>query len=117
MIDKEFRLFLPKKYNGKRINKKDFDDILRRISNRFGGSTVFNSIGVWKDDKGKLIKEPVWVITADRDVSKIIEDDIKFMSDMGVELGKRFNQDVMFETRDNIEVKQILTKKNLKGVI
>lgn len=121
--DREFRLFLPKMYDGNRITKKEFRDITGRICDRFGGATVFDVTGHWKSPKGVVMTEPVWVISADRDSEytknyhKVLAQDRKFMKKIARELGLRFNQQVMFETRDRIEVDQIrIKKKSLRKV-
>ena len=122
--DREFRLFLPKEYDGKRITKKEFKDVTGKICDRFGGATVFDVTGTWKSPKGIVMTEPVWVISADRDSEntknyhKTLALDRKFMKQLARNLGQRFNQEVMFETRDRIEVDQIVIKrKNMKKVV
>ena len=121
--DREFRIFLPKQYDGKKITKKQLSGVLKKVSNRFGGATVFDATGTWNDFNGKNITEPVWVISADRDSEhtrnyrKVLAGDRKFMKKLALELGAKYNQDVMFETRDRVEVEQYITKRqNLKKV-
>jgi len=121
--DREFRIFVPKQNGKKKLSKKELSGILKRVSARFGGATVFDVTGSWNDFNGKNITEPVWVISADRDSErtknyrKVLAGDRKFMKNLALEFGKKYNQDVMFETRDRVEVDQFITKKkSLKKV-
>lgn len=122
--DREFRIFLPKEYNGKKIPKTELKSVLKKVSDRFGGSTVLDATGSWNDFNGKNITEPVWIICADRDSEstknyrKVLAKDRNFMKALALKLGNKYNQDVMFETRDRIEVEKYVTKKkSLKKVV
>ena len=59
------------------------------IDDRFGGSTVTEGSGSWKDDTGKLVIEPVYVITIACTDSLVTMESLDAIADNIGRLGKQ----------------------------
>lgn len=83
------------------------------MSERFGGVTIFPSVlGCWVDEwhGGKLVCEENVLITSIidsesvSDFNRVVEEDRKFMADLGREAGRTFGQAVIMETQGKKEM-------------
>ena len=59
----EALIIVPKKNNSGASIRKVRDTAIEAIIAAFGGCTVTEGRGYWKDDTGKLYAEPVWKLT------------------------------------------------------
>lgn len=113
--DRQYTLVLPKVYDGKKIPDEEVDKVAKKISKRFGGVTITDGEGGWVSGSGEYIEEPVYIFEIDRDIDpeskEIIERDKEWLEDLGAELGDKFNQDVILETTDKIEMKMVSSSK------
>jgi len=112
--DIEFGIILPKYDNsGRKIDPRFAKEVAIKMSKRFGGVTTFPTVlGCWVSDRGDLQCEENILITSIRDTESIedkpvheqIEEDRRFMEELGRECGKLFGQASVMETSGRKEV-------------
>jgi len=111
--DIEFGIILPKYDNSMRkINPELHEKIAKEMSERFGGVTIIPSVlGCWVDERrNKLVCEENAMFLSVRDtesvsgdVRRIIEEDRKFMENLGKKAGKLFGQAAIMELQGKRE--------------
>lgn len=129
--DIEFGIILPKYDNsGAKINPELHKKIAVKMSEHFGGVTVFPSVlGCWVNENNELQCEENVLITSIRDtesiekgktIEEVLENDRKFMWELGKKAGEIFGQASIMETQGRKEAtfiegeyKEKLSKKKL----
>ena len=68
MLNHKFRFFVPGTNGGVIIDRQMqgqmADKVMGAFANLFGGCTVMDARGAWKNQNGKLVKEPVVLVEA-----------------------------------------------------
>jgi len=122
--DVEFGIILPKYDNsGYKIDPQYIRNIAHKMSERFGGVTIFPSVlGCWvDDDTGNLVCEEnvmMWSIrdteqvkSEGKDLEDVLEQDRRFMTDLGREAGIMFGQAWITETQGKKEIEFLKGRK------
>ncbi len=115
----EFKLILPLFDNsGKKINSSEYNHYLRRMNERFGGTSSYRVSGCFVNEKGKRECEGNILVTSIRDFDspydkkqkftcserkKQIEDDYKFLIKLAREARKEFGQESILAIYDKIQ--------------
>jgi len=110
--DREYRIIVPKWDNsGRRIKSEEIKDIARRISEHFGGVTIFPSVlGCWKEGENLICEENLVIdVSRDSETAKKpwqeqIKEDEKFIFDLAKKLGERFGQYSVMVSENKVEV-------------
>ena len=112
--DIEFGIILPKYDNsGRKIDPKFHEEIAEEMSKNFGGVTVIPTIlGCWVGENGKLQCEENVLMFSIRDtesiekgknINEVINEDRKFMWELGKKAGKIFGQASIMELQGKTE--------------
>lgn len=116
--DREYKIIIPKWDNsGRKIRPDELEDIGKKMSEHFGGVTIFPSVlGCWKDPEGKLQCEENAVFSSFSD-SESFENwemqkkiDEEFIKNLAEDLGKRFGQESIVIAENKVEVNFIKGK-------
>ena len=121
-LESEFKVIIPR-------NQKALGKTIRRMSDRFGGATVFPVRGAWWDkDIKQIVSDNNYLVFANRDLNpkgkpklspNIMKFDRQFMKELGIELGQDTKQKEIWIEEDIIRDVEFLTipKQKLKDVV
>lgn len=103
-LESEFKVLIPR-------NQKALSKTIKRMSDRFGGTTVFPVRGAWWDKEAKkIVYDNNYLVFSNRDLDpngktispSIMKFDRQFMKELGTELGQDTNQKEIWIEEDII---------------
>ena len=111
--DREYRIIIPKWDNsGRKIATEEIEKIAKKMTEHFGGVTVFPSVlGCWKDEeRDRIVCEENAIFSSFRDTETTPNweeqkrKDEEFVRGLAKELGVRFGQGAVLISEDKVEV-------------
>ena len=115
----EHTIIIPKKDNSLRpIKSKEVQNVATKMSNKFGGASVIPKVlGCWVNPKTNSLQceenvEISSVGSASNEAER--KENIKFMEDLGKEMGERFGQEEIMMFKDKVKLDFIHGKEKEK---
>jgi len=102
----EAKIICPKNAEAPGNARKALKDAIEAATNAFGGVTITEGYGSWKNDAGKVIAEPVAILTMACEDSPANRDAI---DDIAIEIGATARQDCVYVKYPNGHVTLLQT--------
>lgn len=127
MAEREFRIVIPKKDNaGNQISLRVLEDIVREISDRFGGATVYPTVlGCWNPGGGRPIEcEENFVVdvTRSRDDQGrpasigLLEEDRRWFLDLARRVANQLGQEEVMAQEETDTRTTFVTGRRLESL-